>query len=74
MPTPDDTFERLKRITWENMAAIVRKFHEENNGRHGTELTVILKANGWEPDFYQEEWQRRHGVNLRHNFGDDDGN
>lgn len=61
MQTQDDTFERLKRIPYEEMATIVSNFNVNRNGRDKEELVGIMKSCGWTSDVYHIEWARKRG-------------
>ena len=57
MLTQDDTFERLRRIPFDQMRTMVAKFYIDNNGTR-ISIEAMMKSHGWSVEKYNVEWNR----------------
>jgi hypothetical protein len=54
--TEDDTFERLRRPSYRQMANIVMNFNIRHNGQCKEELWNIMISLGWTREEYRQAW------------------
>jgi hypothetical protein len=61
MKTEDDTFNRLRRCTYEELALKIIEHWDASTDINVT-YDHILAESGWTYNEYSVEWQRRHPV------------